>query len=361
MTHSVLGEYAKAQLQKFVPEIDKHLVEVWDRESLHYFGFNETQKGIAREMITHARSHNLAPSKRIRSAFVFNSFQLSGQTEQASLWQVAAAIELVHTALLIHDDFMDQDLMRRGFETTNSYYAKKYGEHYGDAMAVNVGDMVLSLGYETFMRSGFEPRLLVEAMAHLQRTIFNTVIGQAHDVTLGYIDNWSEEDVLSVHIAKTGYYTYENPLIVGALLAGLQPEVLEILRRYAADGGIAFQLQDDILGVFGDPDKTGKSADSDLLQGKATLLVHRVLSQGSEQQKAAVLQVWGKKQATANDLEAAKQAIVESGSLAYNKQKAVELASKAAETAAELRAFPLKTEAIDFIQGVAEYMVDREV
>lgn len=343
-----LGQFAKKWLQDFVPKIDAKLGEVWDREAIELFGFNDRQKALFKEMVEHARDHNLAPSKRIRSSFVFNGFKLGKGEISEGVWQAAAAVELVHTALLMHDDFMDEDLLRRGQETTNAYYAKKYGKHYGDTMAVGVGDMVLCLGFEVLGKCGLANDRVIAAMNHLHRSILYTSVGQAHDVTLGHLENWTEEDVIAVHKAKTGFYTYENPLLVGAILGGVNDEVIKILKEYAEDGGVAFQLQDDILGVFGEPDKTGKSADSDLMQGKATLLV---LKAGLESKTGR----------THEEVELAKKQIIESGSLEYSRNLAKSLAKKAANTAEKLRAFDLDPEAIDFIQGVAEYMVEREV
>ena len=249
-------------------------------------------------------------------------------------------VELVHAALLMHDDFMDEDQTRRGGPTTHMYFG---GGHYGDSMAVDIGDALLCLGFE-----------LVEDKEIL-RAIVNTAYGQAYDVSLEKFGKWTEDDVLTMHKAKTAIYTYENPLFIGAHLAGLSQKALDILHEYAMDGGVAFQLQDDVLGVFGDPKETGKSADSDLKQGKCTLLVLKAFEQ------PAVQKVWGDVKATRVDLDAAKQAIINCGSLEYNRKLAKEFATKAAVTAGKLRKLNLDSEAVDYIQGIAEYMVEREV
>jgi geranylgeranyl diphosphate synthase type I len=181
-------------------------------------------------------------------------------------------------------------------------------------------------------------------------------------VTLEALQNWTEEDVIVLHKAKTAIYTYENPLFVGGYLAGLPKEIFKILHEYSMDGGVAFQLQDDILGVYGDPEKTGKSADSDLKQGKCTLLILKALEIGTEAQRHIVNKVWGKfDKATREDLDEAKKAIRESGSYEYSKQLAIKYATKAAVSANKLRKLNLNSEAVDYIQGIAEYMVEREV
>ncbi|MBI5356615.1 polyprenyl synthetase family protein, partial [Candidatus Collierbacteria bacterium] len=130
---------------------------------------------------------------------------------------------------------------------------------------------------------------------------------------------------------------------------------------YAMDGGVAFQLQDDILGVFGTPEKTGKSTDSDLLQGKCTMLVLKVFNGGTTGQQNAVKKVWGKLKASRKNLDDAKQAVIDSGSLKYSNDLARRYASKAAKTASKLRSLNLNAESIDYIQGIAEYMVNRKV
>lgn len=210
-------------------------------------------------------------------------------------------------------------------------------------MAVNVGDAVLCLGLE----------LINDPLAI--RAITQTAYGQAYDITLEMMRTWAEDDVVSLHKAKTAIYTYENPLFIGARLAGLSKEVFNILHDYSMDGGVAFQLQDDILGVFGDEGETGKSADSDLKQGKCTLLVLKAID------RPEVKKVWGNLNATTEELIAAKTAIRDCGSYQYNKDLAIKYAKKAAETANELRNLDLDLDSIDYIQGIAEYMVEREV
>ena len=326
-----LGEFAKKTLEEYVPVIDEKLGKYFDQEIAKNFGFNDRQKELVKNMLLHAREHNLRKSKRLRSSLVHYGYLLGGGKPNEELEKAEMAVELVHTALLMHDDFMDQDKRRRGKPTTQEHYG---GGHYGEAMAVTIGDAVLCMGFE-----------LVEnpmAMKQLLRGITNTALGQAYDMSLGKYGSYSEGDVISLHKAKTAIYTYENPLFIGAHLAGLSKEAFELLHDYALDGGVAFQLQDDILGVYGDEEKTGKSANSDLLQKKCTLLVLNINLDNP-------------------NLFEIKKEIKESGAYEYSKKLAQEYATKAAKTAEKLRGLNLNSEAIDYIQGIAEYMVTREV
>lgn len=354
---------AKATLIEYVSKIDKKLSDYWDSEIAKNFGFNERQKILVREMLIHSKEHNLRPAKRLRGSFVNYAYTLSGKEVDERLWQAAMAVELVHTGILMHDDFMDRDEIRRRGLTTHKYYqGKGSGDlHYGESMAVNVGDAVWNLGDELLASCGFESEKTIEALKKLFRGIVNTAYGQAFDVTLEVMGGWTEEDVISLHRAKTGIYTYENPLLIGAILGGLDEKAKNILTEYSIDGGVAFQLQDDILGVFGTEEDTGKSADSDLRQGKCTLLILKAQEMGTKQERKAVEDVWGDMEASRIKLDLAKRAIEECGSLEYNRSLAREFAKKAAAKAGELRDLNLDPEAIDYIQGIAEYMVARKV
>jgi geranylgeranyl pyrophosphate synthase len=289
------------------------------------------------------------------------AYKLSGKSVPEGVWQAAMATELVHTALLMHDDFMDQDVLRRGMPTTQAYFGKQHGKHFGDSMAVCAGDVVLSLGFETLVKCGLPAEMILEATAHLQRTVTQTAIGQAHDVAMGFVPSWTEDDVLAVYKAKTSLYTYENPLILGAIFAGLSKEICEILKTYALYGGLAFQIHDDILGVFGDSEKTGKSTDSDLRQGKRTLLALKTLEMGTKEQKVAFELVWGKEAANSEEIDRAKKAILESGALEYTRNLATDFANKAVEALEELRKLDVDQKSVDFLQGVAIYTVERSV
>ncbi len=122
---SKLGQAAKRTLQRYVKLIDEKLSTYWDSEVALSFGFNARQKEVVREMLLHSKEHNLRPSKRLRGSFVNFGFGLSGGRMSEKVWRAAMAVELVHTALLMHDDFMDRDEVRRGGPTTQKFYALK--------------------------------------------------------------------------------------------------------------------------------------------------------------------------------------------------------------------------------------------
>jgi len=350
----------KTELTRLAKITDEHLEVYFDEEIARNFGFNQRQKKLVKKLLEHAKEHNLRSAKRLRASFVYYSYLLGRKRVDERIFRAAVAIELVHTALLMHDDFMDQDELRRGGPASHKFLAKG-NKHYGEAMAVDLGDAVLSWGYEMLNGCQFKAELVNEAVNHLLRTIIKTGWGQAMDLNLEKEKKWTEDDVLTTHRAKTAIYTYENPLMVGAILGELSEEVKKILKEYGRWGGIAFQLQDDILGLFGNPEKTGKSADSDLLQGKRTLLMLVALKQGNKSDVKAIAKVWGKRRANKDDLRKAKEAVKRSGSLDYSIRISRQYAKKAVDVAEKLRKHKLNKKAIDYIQGIASYMVKRDV
>jgi geranylgeranyl diphosphate synthase type I len=360
MAKKRLANDAKSKLDSFVRKIDSRLKAYWDEEISKNFGYNNSQKDLVKKMLFHAEEHNLRAAKRLRASFVYYAYLLGKPSVDEKIWKAAEAVELVHTALLMHDDFMDMDEIRRGKPTTQKFFAEG-DSHYGDCMAVNLGDAVLCLGFERLLNCGFDNKRTNVAMEKMLRGITNTAYGQAYDVSLPKLGDLTEERVLSLHRAKTAIYTYENPLFIGAILAGLGEETLKILGNYSVDGGVAFQLQDDVLGVFGNEEKTGKSANSDLLQGKVTLLAVKTLELGNPKQKEDFLKVWGKPGSSVSDIEEAKKAVYESGAYVYSVEVAKKLARRAAETASKLRSLELNKEAVDYLEGIALYMVEREV
>ena len=233
--------------------------------------------------------------------------------------------------------------------------------HYGESMAVTVGDVALLAGHQILGEVDFLENRKLRALNRLLRGIVNTGFGQAFDVTLEASGIATEKDIFDLHLAKTAIYTYENPLHIGAILAGSKERDLELISKYAIPGGIAFQLQDDILGLYGDPVKTGKPAHSDLRQGKMTLLIIYTLKHGSSAQVARLKQIWGKRNLTESEAEEARKIVKDTGSLDYSRDVSKAWAQRAQKAIPEMIKKNWNRKAIDYLDGIAQYMVERDV
>jgi len=160
----------------------------------------------------------------------------------------------------------------------------------------------------------------------------------------------------SIHLLKTAKYTIEGPLHVGLILAGAGKELLEKMSEYAIPVGIAFQIQDDILGVFGTEEELGKSVTSDIKEGKQTLLTVAAHRLGSEVQRERLRFLLGNPHVSPTDIEEIKGIMRLSGALTYARSRAKALAE---DGKAELKRLPISMDIRRILEGLADYIVER--
>ena len=161
------------------------------------------------------------------------------------IFKIGAAFEILHAALLIHDDIMDQSPTRRG---QPSVYKALGGNHYGISQAINIGDLGLYLPIKIIADSYFPAKYKLKALSYFSQMVINTGLGQILDVErLQGGNHLTEGDIEFININKTAKYTIAGPLQIGAILAGGEQELVEILGEFGENLGIAFQIQDDIL------------------------------------------------------------------------------------------------------------------
>ncbi|WP_263118169.1 polyprenyl synthetase family protein [Cellulomonas sp. RIT-PI-Y] len=204
-----------------------------------------------------------------------------GGTDPHAAAPVAAAQELLHTAMLVHDDLLDHDETRRGrpnvtgtarHRLTGAGITGRAADDQVLAVGVLGGDVALAAAFGLVASAPVPPEIALRVLRTMTDSVDTTVAGELLDVT-GALSGPAEVDALRVAELKTAVYSCCTPLTVGALLAGADDVVLGVLDRYGTAFGVAFQLLDDELGVFGDPAVTGKSALSDLREGKRTELL----------------------------------------------------------------------------------------
>jgi geranylgeranyl diphosphate synthase, type I len=349
-----LAEFKK----KIDPEISGYLDRVI-KES------EEVDRGIT-DALRHSKKIIMSGGKRARGAFMYYGYLSAGGKELKKILKASVSIELIHSFLLIHDDIIDQDATRHGTVTTHEYY-KKIGErffknkdskHFGTSMAIIVGDMVAALGNQVLFESEFEPKLVIRALKRLQGIVSMTVVGQSEDIYIEYRGRATTGDILKMYEHKTAKYTFEGPLHLGAILGGAGDDFLKHLSGYAIPAGIAFQIQDDILGIFGSENKTGKPVCSDIRQGKYTILVAKAFEKADLKQKKIMANCLGNKNLSKKDVNKFRKVIIESGSLDFAKNLSLELVSKAKK---ELEKIRMNPEAKKFLCDIADYMIEREL
>ena len=186
-----------------------------------------------------------AGGKRIRPAFCYWGYRTAGGEDGEPIVRAAAALEMLHTFALIHDDVMDEDVERRGAPTTHARFANEAGEGFGWSVAVLAGDLAAVLAERLLRTSGFPVERLEAAFERFDRMRVEMAAGQYLD--LRGAQREGADSTLHVAELKTGSYTVEGPLAIGAALAGAPEEVQARLLAYARPAGEAFQLRDDVL------------------------------------------------------------------------------------------------------------------
>lgn len=196
---------------------------------------------------------------------------------------VGAAFELLHTALIVHDDVIDRDFVRRGQPNLSGTYrdraraagvSEHEAEHRGISAAVVAGDLALFYAYRLIERSGVDGAKRARLLDLMDEALFASAAGELLDLDYsGAISIPTVESILSMARLKTAVYSFEVPLKAGAVLAGASESVVESMGDFGREVGTAYQIVDDLLGVFGDTQETGKSNTSDLREGKRTVLV----------------------------------------------------------------------------------------
>nr|WP_274388232.1 polyprenyl synthetase family protein [Salsipaludibacter albus] len=217
--------------------------------------------------------------KRLRPLLVLLGHELTGA--DGDVVPAAVAVELVHTWALVHDDVIDGDATRRGRATTHRGFAERHAargwagdtDHYGIAMAILVGDLVAVLADQSFEQTAADPAHLAVARAEFTAMRLEVMAGQVLDVQVAAERTTDLDRSLRVATLKSGRYSVTRPLQLGARLGGASPGLMDHLARVGDALGVAFQLRDDLLGVLGDPARTGKPVGGDLREGKRTVLV----------------------------------------------------------------------------------------
>lgn len=282
-----------------------------------------------------------AGGKRLRPLLVLESCKALGGKEEDALPE-AAAVELVHTFTLIHDDIMDEDDERRGVPAVHV--------EWGVPIAILAGDTLFSKAFEFAARGGSE-----RAVDELARACTEICEGQAMDIEFEDREDVTEEEFIEMVRRKTAALMRAS-CVIGGLKADAEEEQLEALAEYGENMGIAFQIQDDVLDLVGDEEELGKPVGSDIIEGKKTLIVIKALEEADEETRERILEVLGNPNATREDVMEVIGIMEELGAIDYAKEKAREFALKAKEALEELP----DNEHTELLRRIADFVVERE-
>ncbi|KHS53811.1 Polyprenyl synthetase [Brevibacterium linens] len=262
--------------------------------------------------------------KMIRPRLLIDAHEGLGGTATQAATDAAGAMQLLHIGLIIHDDVIDNDTVRRGEMNITGQFSSEAmllgatsaaAQTWGISSSLLAGDLMLNEAQSLLARLDLEAPRRLAILDIYDETIAESVAGEQSDVWLSlHLDEADSEDVLTMIGRKTAAYSFEAPLSIAAVLAGSDDSLVERLRAIGRRIGIVYQLRDDVLGLFGDEHETGKSVLSDLREGKETLLINTARTHSAWSQ---VAHLFGDRALDAQGGLRLRQVIEESGARAY--------------------------------------------
>lgn len=362
----VAVEDAKRYVEINADAVNRVLKEFWEEKRAEWKRFGPTVTGAAE-----AYDQLTSDGKKIRAGLVKLGFDACRTAESPTskrvdgIYWAAASVEVLHNAFLIHDDIVDNSDLRRGAPTVHRRYADRTRERfpngeaalaYGRAVALNFGDKGQALAQEFLLSSGFPDDIVLRAVALLSEVTVETVTGQLLDVGDVKISELTEDQVFLIHEFKTAHYTVMLPLLMGAILAGAGRDRLKRIRAFSIPLGIAFQIHDDILGLFGDQKILGKPVDSDLREGKKTLLFVHAYAAAGEAERKFLERVHGNPAANESDLARVREIVRSCGALAKSEEIALNYVRLAKP---HVEAIATSPEWGRILAGLADYFILR--
>ena len=263
-----------------------------------------------------------AGGKRLRPSFCYWGFRAAGAEGSRALVRASASLELLHTFAIVHDDIMDRSDERRGEPTVHV--------KHGSEVALLVGDLALVLADDLLFASGFAPDVLQTAFGAYSRMRQEVIAGQFLDVRSSSSPDVDVDLARRIAVLKSGRYSVQEPLVIGAHLAGGDDGLIETLYEFGEPLGEAFQMRDDLLGLFGDRSSIGKSTDSDIREGKRHLLYAFTTEALSGDDRAFFLRRWGGGASLDDDeVERLRALVTTSGARARGEQHLAALETRA--------------------------------
>ena len=307
--------------------------------------------------------------KRFRPIAVVVAFRATGGVLDAkSLYRASCSMEILHNASLLHDDLIDHDETRRGGPTFHALYRDLYqsdvsqnyekASHFGMTAAILGGDSLINMGGMAIIESNLDPDIGMQCLDYYHRGFEEIIDGVFLEMNMVNDPNTTREMYLEMIQLKTAALL-EKSLLMGGAIARATKSQMESLSEYGIKVGQAFQIQDDILGSFGDEAVTGKAADGDIKEGKKTMLLLEALRLCTPEQKEDLEKYLGKDNITSDEVERVKDVFRESGALDSVRELMTNLLNEGIE-ALDRAQPPLDEKYKQFMLDLSNFLVKRD-
>lgn len=336
-------------IEEYQVKINREIEIFFNRE------INIAKNNFQVETLKILKEFSLRPAKRMRAILVNYGYLLANGKNQKQILKISVFIELLHNYLLIHDDIIDREELRRGKPTLHRIYKNHItiknieGEHYGLSMAISAGDLMDILSRKIITESGIPDKTILKITKKIDEVLEHTVYGQMLElwVRKRMLENKNikEKDILEIYKNKTAFYTFVGPLQIGAILAHANTKTLNLLEKIGLPLGIAFQINDDLQEIF------KESVGSDIKEAKPSLLIAKTISH----KRGRGLRRYFDRAISKKDLEVIKKIIIDSGSYKDCIKTGFGLINKAKNNIIMTK-LPSKNK--DIFLGLADYILE---
>jgi geranylgeranyl diphosphate synthase type I len=352
VTRNLIHAYQK----KINIELDKFFISLKKRyQHLDY----------TRKLIKSMEDFSKRGGKRLRPILMIQGYNLF-KPENHEIIKISISIELIHNFLLVHDDIMDRSHLRRGGLTINKLYSNYFKSrfnnelttHLGDSTAITIGNIFFSLGNTIIGNSSFPEKNKCKALNTISEMITTVGIGQSYDIMYSLKKNLTEKEILIMYNLKTAVYSFNGPLVLGATLAGARKNDIKKIASFAKPLGLAFQIKDDLLDLYGSESTLGKSVGSDFREAKKTLQLTIMLKKSSPKEKQVILNSLGNNQLNTRDIKRLRKIGLETGAYDYCNALSDRLVKEAKNI---LRKSSYNKKGIEILLQIADYIKKREL
>lgn len=320
MSKPELSENLKTAIGKIKTDVDRELAIFFDVKIAEAGKLDSQYKRLLQEM----KKFALRGGKRLRPFMAWLGWQIAGGKDYDNFIQTVMAWELYHNFAIIHDDIMDNDSQRYGGPNVKGAYERLFrrsnSEEVADLhsrnMALLAGDIAIGLTLEVLQNAPYESEIKDRLLRDMLKLHFSLAGGQMLDDLAVISRDMNLAKIRKVYLYKTARYSMVAPMQSGAILAGANDTILNIIERYGVHAGIAYQIADDLLGMYGTAREIGKPTISDLREGKKTMLMYYGLQFANPADKKYLLAKWGNPNVNTTDLKQVRKILNENGAKA---------------------------------------------
>lgn len=303
--------------------------------------------------------------KMLRAGMVVAGYAAAGRRPGLAAVRAGAAVELIQAGLLIHDDIIDHDLVRRGGPSLHVQYSrlgKKSGasdpDHFGEGMGICLGDIALFMGFEILAGLPAAPVARAAILGMWSDDLCRVGLAQMQDLNFGQtFPDATASEIKRLYINKTGRYTFSAPLCTGAVLGGAPRSLQNRLAALGETLGLLFQMRDDEIGLFGDSDEIGKPVGSDIREAKLTLLMHRLFDQAAPADRRRLACVFGNPDLSRRMIAEVREIAGRSGARAEMRRDMERLRARAGR---DIDVLAVSPSAKARLRSVLDFVIDRE-